>query len=175
MALTVTASNTCEQINIVADYYSATTSAILTFGAFNASGVSILNITSPNFTVTSNSGTISYPLLVSDLSLANGVVTIVSYINGAEKDRKSVLLGCNIDCCLAKLTNELVDCACDCPKCASSLAKAQKVMLLLKSAEYSLSQSNLKPNTLQTGYITDANNKYTKAKEVCDNSCGCDC
>ena len=83
MALTVTASNTCEQINIVADYYSATTSAILTFGAFNASGVSILNITSPNFTVTSNSGTISYPLLVSDLSLANGVVTIVSYINGA--------------------------------------------------------------------------------------------
>ena len=175
MALTVTASNTCEQINIVADYYSATTSAILTFGAFNASGVSILNITSPNFTVTSNSGTISYPLLVSDLSLANGVVTIVSYINGAEKDRKSVLLGCNIDCCLAKLTNELVDCACDCPKCASSLAKAQKVMLLLKSAEYSLSQSNLRPNTLQTGYITDANNKYTKAKEVCDNSCGCDC
>jgi hypothetical protein len=175
MALTVTASNTCEQINIVADYYSATTSAILTFGAFNASGVSILNITSPNFTITSNSGTISYPLLVSDLSLANGVVTIVSYINGAEKDRKSVLLGCNIDCCLAKLTNELVDCACDCPKCASSLAKAQKVMLLLKSAEYSLSQSNLKPNTLQTGYITDANNKYTKAKEVCDNSCGCDC
>ncbi len=175
MALTVTASNTCEQINIVADYYSATTSAILTFGAFNASGASILNITSPNFTVTSNSGTISYPLLVSDLSLANGVVTIVSYINGAEKDRKSVLLGCNIDCCLAKLTNELVDCACDCPKCASSLAKAQKVMLLLKSAEYSLSQSNLKPNTLQTGYITDANNKYTKAKEVCDNSCGCDC
>ena len=175
MALTVTASNTCEQINIVADYYSATTSAILTFGAFNASGVSILNITSPNFTITSNSGTISYPLLVSDLSLANGVVTIVSYINGAEKDRKSVLLGCNIDCCLAKLTNELVDCACDCPKCASSLAKAQKVMLLLKSAEYSLSQSNLRPNTLQTGYITDANNKYTKAKEVCDNSCGCDC
>ena len=44
MALTVTASNTCEQINIVADYYSATTSAILTFGAFNASGVSILSL-----------------------------------------------------------------------------------------------------------------------------------
>jgi len=175
MALTVAASNTCEQINIVANYYSATTSAVLTFGVFNSSGSNILNITSPNFTVTSNSGAINYPLLVSDLSLTNGVVTIVSYINGAEKDRKSVLLGCNIDCCLAKLTNELIDCACDCPKCASSLAKAQKVMLLLKSAEYSLSQSNLKPNTLQTGYITDAHNKYTKAKEVCDNSCGCDC
>ena len=69
----------------------------------------------------------------------------------------------------------LIDCACDCPKCASSLAKAQKIMLLLKSAEYSLGQSNIVPNTLQTGYITDAHNKYTKAREICDNSCGCDC
>ena len=92
MALTVAASNTCEQINIIADYYSADTSTILTFGALNASGANILNITSPNFTVTSSSGIISYPLLVSDLSITNGVVTIVSYINGAEKDRRSVLL-----------------------------------------------------------------------------------
>jgi hypothetical protein len=175
MALTVAASNTCEQINIIADYYSSDTSTILTFGALNASGANILNITSPNFTVTSSSGIISYPLLVSDLSITNGVVTIVSYINGAEKDRRSVLLPCDIDCCLAKLTNELIDCACDCPKCASSLAKAQKIMLLLKSAEYSLGQSNIVPNTLQTGYITDAHNKYTKAREICDNSCGCDC
>ena len=175
MALTVAASNTCKQVNIVADYYSASTSVDLTFGAFNASGANILNITSPTFTITTANNIVSYPLLVSDLSLSNGVVTIVSYINGAEKDRKSILLGCDIDCCLAKLTNELIDCACDCPKCAASLAKAQKVMLLLKSAEYSLAQSNLKPNTLQTGYITDANNKYTKAREVCDNSCGCNC
>ena len=175
MALTVAASNTCKQINIIADYYSSDTSTILTFGVLNSSGANILNITSPNFTVTSSSGIISYPLLVSDLSITNGVVTIVSYINGAEKDRRSVLLPCDIDCCLAKLTNELIDCACDCPKCASSLAKAQKIMLLLKSAEYSLGQSNIVPNTLQTGYITDAHNKYTKAREICDNSCGCDC
>jgi hypothetical protein len=32
MALSVAAAPTCEQINIVADYYSASTSAILTFG-----------------------------------------------------------------------------------------------------------------------------------------------
>ena len=175
MALTETASNTCEQINIIADYYSASTSATLTFDALNASGVSVLSINSPQFTVTSTSGIISYPLLVSDLSLTHGVVTIVSYINGAEKDRRTVLLPCDIDCCLAKLTNELIDCACDCAKCATSLAKAQKIMLLLKSAEYSLKQSNRVVTTLQTGYITDANNKYTKAREICDNSCGCDC
>ena len=116
MALTVAASNTCEQINIIADYYSASTSANLTFSALNASGQSILNI-----------------------------------------------------------TNELIDCACDCAKCSSVLAKAQKIMLLLKSAEYSLKQSNVVGTTLKAGYITDANNKYTKAREVCDNSCGCDC
>lgn len=68
MALTVAASNTCEQINIIADYYSASTSANLTFSALNASGQSILNITSPSFTVTASSGPITYPLLVSDLS-----------------------------------------------------------------------------------------------------------
>lgn len=175
MALTVAASNTCEQINIIADYYSASTSANLTFSALNASGQSILNITSPSFTVTASSGPITYPLLVSDLSITNGIVTIVSYINGAEMDRKSVLLNCDIDCCLTKLTNELIDCACDCAKCSSVLAKAQKIMLLLKSAEYSLKQSNNVLTTLKAGYIADANNKYTKAREVCDNSCGCDC
>jgi|TARA_R100000030_G_scaffold35653_2_gene26570 hypothetical protein len=175
MALTVAASPTCEQINIVADYYSASTSAILTFGVVNASGSSVLNITSPNFTVTATSGPITYPLLVSDLSMSNGIFTIVSYIDGAEQDRKSVLLACDIDCCLAKLTNELIDCACDCAKCSTTLAKAQKIMLLLKSSEYSLKQGNTVGTTLQTGYIQDANNKYTKAREVCDNSCGCDC
>ena len=48
-------------------------------------------------------------------------------------------------------------------------------MLLLKSSEYSLKQGNTVGTTLQTGYIQDAHNKYTKAREVCDNSCGCDC
>ena len=175
MALTVSGSPTCEQVNIIADYYRASTSATMTFGVVNASGANVLNITSPNFTVTASSGAISYPLLVSDLSITNGIVTVISYIDGAEQDRKSVLLPCDIDCCLAKLTNELIDCACDCAKCSSTLAKAQKIMLLLKSAEYSLKQGNTVGTTLQTGYIQDAHNKYTKAREVCDNSCGCDC
>tara|TARA_Y100001937_G_C7069412_1_gene307632 strand:+ start:458 stop:985 length:528 start_codon:yes stop_codon:yes gene_type:complete len=175
MGLTASSSNTCEQINIVADYYSASTSVNLTFGVLDSTGTNILNITSPVFSVTSTSGPISYPLLVSDLSMDNGVVIIVSFINGAEKDRKAVLINCDIDCCLAKLTHELVDCACDCAKCATSLAKAQKIMLLLKSAEYALKQGNKVTSALQSGYITDANNKYTKAREICDNSCGCDC
>jgi|TARA_B110000908_G_scaffold127905_1_gene150136 hypothetical protein len=175
MSLQAVASNTCEQINIISDYYSASTSTVLTFGVVDASNTNILNITSPNFAVTASSGVVSYPLLVSDLNLKRGVVTVVSYINGAEKDRRSVLLNCDIDCCLSKLTNELIDCSCDCARCSKTLAKAQKVMLLIKSAEYAVKQSNKVITTLQTGYITDASNKYNKAREVCDNSCGCDC
>ena len=76
---------------------------------------------------------------------------------------------------IAALTNELIDCSCDCARCSKTLAKAQKVMLLIKSAEYAVKQSNKVITTLQTGYITDASNKYNKAREVCDNSCGCDC
>jgi len=176
MGLQISASNSCDQINIIADYYSASTSTSLTFGVINAQSANILAIASPTFNVTATSGVMSIPLYTTSLTQNKGVITVISYINGAEKDRQTVILNCDIDCCLAKLTNELIDCACDCVRCSKTLAKAQKVMLLLKAAEYSVNQSNNFNNaTLATGYITDAHNKYTKAREVCDNSCGCDC
>jgi hypothetical protein len=176
MGLRISASNSCDQINIIADYYSASTTTNLTFGVINAQGVNILNITSPNFNITSTSGVLSIPMYTSSLTQTAGVVTVISYINGAEKDRQTVVLNCDIDCCLTKLTNELIDCSCDCARCSKTLAKAQKIMLLLKSAQYAVNQANnISNQTLTTGYITDAHNKYTKAREVCDNSCGCDC
>jgi|TARA_R110000782_G_scaffold8677_7_gene28123 hypothetical protein len=176
MSLQVSASNSCDQINIIADYYSASTTTALTFAILNAQGQNILGISSPSFSVTATSGVLSIPFFTADLTQDRGVVTVVSFINGAEKDRQTTILHCDIDCCLAKLTNELIDCSCDCARCSKTLAKAQKVMLLLKSAEYSVNQANTISNQpFMTGYITDAHNKYTKAREVCDNSCGCDC
>ena len=38
MSLQVSASNSCDQINIIADYYSASTTTSLTFGVINAQG-----------------------------------------------------------------------------------------------------------------------------------------
>jgi|TARA_R110001592_G_scaffold5665_4_gene31126 hypothetical protein len=176
MGLQISADNSCNQINIIADYYSASTTTALTFAVLDAQGNNILNITSPSFNVTATSGVLSIPIFVTALTQTRGVMTVVSYINGAEKDRQTTILNCDIDCCLAKLTNELIDCACDCARCSKTLAKAQKVMLLLKAAEYAVNEANNYLNlTLMTGYITDAHNKYTKAREVCDNSCGCDC
>ena len=55
------------------------------------------------------------------------------------------------------------------------LAKAQKVFLLIKSAEHALDQISAGSGPIQTGDLVDAHTKYTKAKEICDNSCGCDC
>lgn len=111
---------------------------------------------------------------VADLPGSGGVYELTIVENGGEVAKKLVIVKCDIDCCLVKLTNELIDCACDCAKCSTSLAKAQKIYLLLKSAETAAENYNVSTLTNE-GYAVDAVNKYTKAKEICDASCGCDC
>ena len=102
----------------------------------------------------------------------NGVYTI-EWIQNATTivDSTGLVVACDIDCCLALLTEELMGCSCDCPKCSSTLAKAQKIFLLLNSA---ISDAGLY-DLSNTGYITGAYDKYLKAKEMCTGSCGCDC
>jgi|TARA_R100001530_G_scaffold135952_2_gene114648 hypothetical protein len=86
-------------------------------------------------------------------------------------DTVGLVVSCDIDCCLATWTEELMGCSCDCPKCSSTLAKAQKVFLLINSANANAGAYDLS----NTGYITGAYNKYLKAKEMCTGLCGCDC
>lgn len=95
--------------------------------------------------------------------------------NGTEQIRKPVLNHCDIDCCLAKLTKELLDCACDCAKCSTVLAKAQKIFLLLDAANTGISVLNQSNAYATGGHLLDIYEKYSKAKELCDASCGCDC
>ena len=157
--------------------HTVTTPTIVTLQILNAAGTDISGTISPSFTITSTSGPIKYAIPVSDLSITNGLITIkiIDDNTGNELDQKSVLLHCDIDCCLTKLTNELIDCACDCAKCSASLAKAQKVFLLIQSADYAIVQANDAPDGTRSGFLQDANDKYLKAKEICDESCGCDC
>ena len=133
----------------------------------------------PSFTITSTSGPIKYPIPVSNLSITNGLITVKAIeqttTGSSELDQKSVILHCDIDCCLTKLTNELIECACDCAKCSTSLAKAQKVFLLIQSADYAIIQANDAPSGTESGFLQDSNDKYLKAKEICDESCGCNC
>ena len=170
--LSLNAADSCKYLSAVINYPQT---ADVTLTAINASGSPITGI-NPIFNLTPSSGPISYPIPVTDLSVTNGIVTVIlKTTTGTEIDRASVLLHCDIDCCLTKLTNELIDCACDCAKCASSLAKAQKIFLLLTSADYAIRQANDAPTSSRPGFIQDANSKYLKAKEICDESCGCNC
>lgn len=179
MPLTVNAADSCKNIFVILNYnqsYSQDIQLSITDG----SGSSIYSGTTPSFTLAPNSGPISYPIPLSDLSISNGVVIVESQLitgnSTSNLDTQAVIVHCDIDCCLTKLTNELIDCACDCAKCASSLAKAQKVFLLLQSADYAIVQANdASTTTIKNGFISDANSKYLKAKEVCDDSCGCNC
>mgnify|MGYP003660006573 FL=1 len=173
MPLTVNAAASCKNIFVILNYTSIQTQ---TFSLDVTDGTSsILSVPNPTFTIPPNSGPISYPIPLSDLSISNGVVNVVISLQGTAYDEQAVLIHCDIDCCLSKLTNELITCSCDCAKCASSLAKAQKVFLLLKSADYAIVQANDAVSGLKAGFLQDAISKYLKAKEVCDDSCGCNC
>ena len=72
--------------------------------------------------------------------------------------------------------DELLDCNCDCTKCASQLADAQKIFLLIKAAESELAAYAKGGVLLNTeAVIANAEKKYNKAVEMCGGHCGCNC
>ena len=127
--------------------------AVINFNGVNGSGV--VNITTET------------------LPNPNGLYQICLIENNTEQICLPVLIHCDLDCCLTKLTNELLACACDCPRCAITLAKAQKIFLLLQSANSNVAIATADP--YNEGYYIDILRKYKKAVELCDSSCGCDC
>mgnify|MGYP003648358079 CR=1 FL=1 len=170
MAFNISVFNSCKFLAISVSRYTATV---------NSADIVISNIDSNiagSYTAavtydTSGNGNINIP--VSNLSAANGAFKVCVVEDGIEIACKPILLKCDIDCCLVKLTDELIDCSCDCPRCASTMAKAQKIFLLLASAQSAVEIAG--SNTDNSGYHQDILVKYKKAKEICDNSCGCDC
>ena len=103
----------------------------------------------------------------------NGVYTLQWVVSSVIIDQMAIVSTCDIDCCLVKLVNELVSCDCNCAKCSKALAKAQKIYLLVKGSEVAADKYDIINNN--TGYLLDAYNKYKKAKDICDLTCGCDC
>ena len=169
MAFNIKVLNSCKFLSVNASSYTgATIGDVVITGLGNITGSYSTSIT---YDVSTGKGKINIP--TSNLPAANGVYKACLVEGGIEQSCKPVLIHCDIDCCLTKLTNELIDCACDCPKCSSALAKAQKVFLLLDSANSTLELAGSSTNS--SGYYEDIVNKYNKAKEICDNSCGCDC
>jgi hypothetical protein len=92
----------------------------------------------------------------------NGVITLEE-VNG---DADYIVSTCEIDCCIASLVESAINCTCECDKCDDDLRIAEKVQLLIVSAKHSTySQSN----------VTDATEKYNKAKDFCTATCACGC
>ena len=120
--------------------------------------------------------TFSTVILPSSLATDSGVFHIKHVADGKVVNQTVVIGTCNILCCLAKKIDELLDCACDCTKCAAQLAEAQKIFLLIKSAESELAAYASGHVLLNTeAVIANAEKKYNKAVEMCGGHCGCNC
>jgi hypothetical protein len=167
MGLNIKVTNSCKILALWANQYDITSTQadiVLTDMDGGGSYTAVMSYDA------AGNGRINIP--VENLTAPYGVFKVCLFENSIEYSCKPILIHCDIDCCLVKLTNELIDCSCDCPRCATALAKAQKIFLLLKSAE---SAVEIAGQSQSTGYFEDILDKYKKAKEICDNSCGCDC
>ena len=161
--------SSCKYLFIKGKSYTGANSATLKITSLHAQGST--EVYTLNY---SSNGTGQLMVNIPDLPFSGGVYEIDIIENANSAAKKLVMIHCDIDCCLVKLTNELLDCECDCAKCASSLAKAEKIYLLLHSANTAIDLFNTATSS-NSGYSLDAANKYKKAKELCDASCGCNC
>jgi hypothetical protein len=79
---------------------------------------------------------------------------------------------CAVDKCLVLLTDKLLSCGCTSPACSAILNKAQKVMLLIKSAESTAARIMREEDKV---LVSDADSQYRKAVEMCEGHCDCGC
>jgi hypothetical protein len=104
-------------------------------------------------------------ILESGNSAINGVIAITVKDSIAAVVSGASVSSCELYCCVAKLVESGISCTCNCSKCDDEIRTAEKIHLLVKSAESAATQ----------GSVTDAIDKYTKAKSFCDTTCGCGC
>jgi len=173
MALNIKSVNSCKSIDITA--IPTTTAPSGKIDVKDLPGN-----TTTSFNVTFSNSFVKLRIPLDTLNSSSGVfmitLTELAAGNTAVSATKAVLVHCDIDCCLMKLTNELLACECDCPRCSSALAKAQKIYLLLQSAIGKVEEINAGPQgSTVMGEYEDIVDKYQKAKELCDGSCGCEC
>ena len=173
MSLNIKSVGACSSVHISARPTTSAKSAVITITSLGSASVG--GSTTHNITYGGQTTQLLIP--VTSLSASTGAFMITLSENNKIVHTKALIIHCDLDCCLTKLTNELVACNCDCPKCSSALAKAQKVFLLLQSAQSTVVEINSygQAISINSGKFKDISEKYTKAKEICDNSCGCDC
>lgn len=107
----------------------------------------------------------------------NGVFKIVVVVAGAGGAADTVyeigVLGmCDINCCLAAKTKELLKCKCtECEECISILYDITKIYLLMQGVKINIA------GCVQTTTLYEKSiDEYLKAKEICGSkACTCNC
>ncbi len=103
-----------------------------------------------------------------------GIITFLMMDPAGNRGSSAILTSCELDCCLADKVLDLTKCT-DCnPKCSGKLAMAQKIFLYMESIRTMLSQLG-DDLTMNSGIISQAIDTYNAAKEICADSCGCNC
>jgi len=126
----------------------------------------VLKVTNNTSTVELNANVEGGYILTSTSMETAGIVTYeVIYLSEVVKIGYTVS-SCEIDCCIAKLTESAINCTCKCDKCKEELDRAEKILLLLISAKHAAEVEQNKE---------DAIAKYNKAKEFCTEVCACGC
>ena len=107
----------------------------------------------------------------------HGVFLVEVIQDGNVVGKAATLLACDILCCIASKMEELLDCDCDCNKCSEHFVEAQKIFLLIKSAESQLDTAYVDNLTLSQihAIIDSAREKYKTAQDMCAGHCGCNC
>jgi hypothetical protein len=113
----------------------------------------------------------------SQVSGKNGIYLVEHFSDGTLLTKGAILFACDVLCCIASKLNELLDCDCDCNKCSPHFVEAQKIFLLLKTAEADLANAGDNGNTLEQiqAVIDNAEEKYKTAQDMCAGHCGCNC
>jgi|TARA_R110002020_G_scaffold137687_1_gene307074 hypothetical protein len=103
-----------------------------------------------------------------------GIITIVLQDSMGNRASAAILSSCELDCCLAEKVLDLTKCT-DCnSKCSDKLAMSQKIFLYLTSIKTMLSQLGTDVG-INEGIISQALDTYNAAKDLCSDSCGCNC
>ena len=92
--------------------------------------------------------------------------------DGAVEAFQYLISSCAVDKCLVLLTDKLLSCGCTSPACSAILNKAQKVMLLIKSAQGTAARIMREEDKI---LVSDADSQYKKAVEMCEGNCDCGC
>lgn len=154
----VTISPDCKKLTVIASGVTSTAN----FTYYNH----ITNTTSTSGAISEIDGVATW--IVTNETIGetfNGVISITDTVDSLKPTVFSIG-ACEIYCCIAALVQSAIDCHCHCDRCEEDLRKAEKIDLLVKSAKHT---------TYSDSNITDAINKYKKAKEFCIETCACGC